>query len=586
MPFQESIRPLKFDKYHMQSYADWEKYEWNNRIKRCGRIDLEHCQKVAFTDPVDRLQFKPNFTGDNLLETTHAYTGEVDSVSPGFVVATGIGNNASTGNLLYAVGGASTIITGVTDADTVAVAADVFLAGDEIYRYNYVASGTEWMVEQANGTIFTKSSSGASSLVSVTGITEMDKWYYFRFEITGYVSGEMNLTGVYQLHTFDTNGFHEVYVKANNTNIGFVCSGAQDFVGSIRLDSFELYAVNTEEIGVTMDVMGNVIDYGPIPFVEDALESGVFMADIPLTWGELLGEECQCFHFSIFSSPCYTKNQIQWEKDTECWDTDEGITVNSGAQSLIFENAVDGAQADYTCDFTCPIVCGEEYIISYSVSGYVGGAVDIVFAGGVFIADGPGDYSFNFTPGGSCIGLDTFSVTAVDPFATTVTLTLEAITITKVPVGVDADLVSERFCMCDELPCELVVDYRHRINIYGFAYEGEELANHRNRLRFCGELTKSAMVSNDYQVFKSSPGWYSTAYANLDEAEYLETELMPPYLANALTVAMAHNDVLIDGVPYTMKEFAQSSGQENTELVQVNLLVVKKDQTETFTYSA
>lgn len=587
MPFRGDIIPLKFDKFHFLPYDRWLKEEWNNRIASCNRIDLPYCQKVALTDPLDRIQFKANYVGANILPVAPGFTGVSGTYLANHVNSTGVGTASEVGYLVHNGGsGATSRVVTVVSANQIELSADIFpTPGQDVFVYQFFGNpAAGWSVVHDSGlTLFCKASfAGLSTLVPDATIENL-KWYYLRVEIRNYVSGEITvLMGGNVAGVIDTNGIHEFYQQSQGAFLEFQSTSLQDFVGCLVLESFELYELNTSDLTVVFSPnQTDILAYGPPTPVTGALLAGVVMDDAAATWGDITGGECACFYVTMFSDPCYTENYMQSIK-SECWELD-GANVLIIGTAIVFANAEEGESATYTCGMTCPIQCGEAYQLYFEVYNYESGSVEIRFANGLYSVSADGNYQFERTPSGLCSGLDVFTITATGPGVTSMEIT--NIQIRKLPVFADANLISEQICACDATDCEVVLDYRNPVNVYGFPYEGPGLEGHRNRLRFCGDLSRAKMASNDYQAFKSSTGWYNTVYANLDEVEMLETESMPPYLAKNITVALAHADLLINGVPYVMKDFSQAEEQDNTELVSLNILVVKKDQTETYTYN-
>jgi len=583
MPFRPEIEFVPHDKLHFQRPDIWAKKEYNNFISRCNRVDVEYSQSVAFTDTVDIVQFAPKMIGDNKANTGAAYLLPISSVVPFGVNATDIGLVAVPSMLvLNQTTGASTRVVSVTDDDNIVIEDDIFTAMPQtVVLYPYISTGVpSFSVDYEVGNVlFCKSAS--TEIVALTSLDIIDsgKTYYVNIEIRNYVSGVLNVyLGTTLIGSVDTNGSHEFYGVSNGNVLSLISFDDADFIGCVKFESVEVYEVQTE-YSVGFFTPGEPLIYSFAPTFN--IHKGIAYVLFDINYG-IISSECKCIY--IFIGDVCLAEMLQTDDGLfidECWRKDEGITIVEGL--MVFNAVENGASTDYVCDYTCEYECNTEYEIIIQVEGFQEGEISVNVNGepvGVISADG--EFSFEFTSTVDCETVGGVELVATGEPITTATI--NSISLRKVANFNNVLGFSERLLICEEGECEVLIDYRNNVDAYAMVYE--PIPEHRNRIRICGEVSAGTMVQNDFIVFKSSPGFLSTIYANLDYNETIYTEWAAPYLTDALQVAFAHNDVLIDDEPYVMKEWAQVTTDENTYLQRFIAVVAKKNQTKTYTYSS
>jgi hypothetical protein len=119
------------------------------------------------------------------------------------------------------------------------------------------------------------------------------------------------------------------------------------------------------------------------------------------------------------------------------------------------------------------------------------------------------------------------------------------------------------------------------VDSFGYAYDEGEITN---QLIVCGRLRNSVMQFNELVNNKDTFGNQSIIYANLDNTEEFITEWIPPYMAKALTVALSHSAVTINGTAYILRSTFTAQVSDDSEYVKVLATVQKADQTYTFLY--
>ena len=291
---------------------------------------------------------------------------------------------------------------------------------------------------------------------------------------------------------------------------------------------------------------------------------------------------CQCGYLGISEAyTCDTENLIQngtFETFTG-WESSDPATIerNASNDTLQFKAAAAGAYAGYTGALNCPLLCGVEYNVSFEVTNYISGNLEVNIGGtlsGVNIT-GTGKYTFDVTIGENCSGLIRFiaALGGAD-------MQIDNIEITYTEQQYKQIGLSELICGCDPEPCEMTIDYRNDVDAFGYAYEFDP--TYYNRIRVCARLKNAVIQNIAFENNKDTFGNYAAYYANADKVETLETEWIPPYLANAINIALQHSDVKINGVNYILKAAFSQSTNDDTELQKITAQVVKQDQRHTF----
>jgi hypothetical protein len=353
---------------------------------------------------------------------------------------------------------------------------------------------------------------------------------------------------------------------------------AQDFVGCLQLSAFESYTVREDYLIVSYDEDFNQITAED---VTDTLNyqvvNGVILFDINPS-DEI---PCQCGYISIQQEyDCDVKNLlVNGQFDTfDDWVSSDPSTVgwDSTNFTLQFKDALEGDKA-YTGSFNCPIVCGLIYTVKFTIKDYINGNLEFNLGGtisGVNIT-GNGNYQFDVEIGQDCTQL--FEVITALGGAN---LDIDNIEVSFKTKQFENLAVTELLCVCDKEECEVEIKFRNDVDSFGYVYPTGLF----NTLVFCGRLRDNIVNFNTFINNKDTFGNYSTVYANVDALEEFVTEWIPPYQARALTVGLAHSEVYIDGVRYTLKASFTAQNNDDSELVKVIAQVVKTDQRFTTLY--
>lgn len=582
MPFREFNEFIPNTPYNFMPPEVWERGEYNQFIQQCGRKDAKYCLKYGFGDVIT-YQFRPRFVPGNLLPTAQIFGGTISATATGKATATGIGTASAVNQIIFNfTTGESTYITAIDDPDTVSVADDIFLSGNAVIVYPYESNnGFTAGVDANAGIVFCREAGiGASSLTAPNVVTN-GQYFYVAVYVYNYTGGQLEvLIGGTSAGYIQANGLHEFYATSAGTSITFQCTSGEDFAGCLALMEMESYEVfsdyyyNTYTEDFTQ--LLNISIFGT-PQLDASFTNGLIEFNV------LIPENgCQCGFNGISEAyPCETENIIQngTFEDFTGWESFDPATVerNASNDTLQFKGAAAGAYAGYTGELNCPLLCGVEYTVAFEVTAYVSGNLEVNIGGtlsGVNIT-GTGNYTFDVTIGEDCSGLIRFiaALGGAD-------MQIDNISILYKEPQYKQIGISELICVCDPEPCEMTIDYRNDVDAFGYAYEFDP--TFYNRIRVCARL-KNAIIQNiSFENNKDTFGNYAAYYANADKVETLETEWIPPYLANAINIALQHSDVKINGVNYILKAAFSQTTNDDTELQKITAQVVKQDQRHTF----
>ena len=580
MPFRSEpiYTPNTF--YNFTPFAQWEKEEWNRSLERCDRFGVNSCAKIIKGQDFN-MQFRPGFYSGNLMPTDYLFSDAITATTAGKATATGIGLVAEVDQLIFNLTtGLSTYITAIDSANVVSVQDDIFLVTDAVLVYDYKSdNGFTVTVDQELGILFCRATQANISTLTLTGAITNGNYYYVSVYVSNYTSGTLEVKlGTDVIGTITANGYHEFYGRSNGANIVFETSVAQDFVGCLQLSAFESYTVREDYLIVSYDEDFNQITAED---VTDTLNyqvvNGVILFDINPS-DEI---PCQCGYISIQQEyDCDVKNLlVNGQFDTfDDWVSSDPSTVgwDSTNFTLQFKDALEGDKA-YTGSFNCPIVCGLIYTVKFTIKDYINGNLEFNLGGtisGVNIT-GNGNYQFDVEIGQDCTQL--FEVITALGGAN---LDIDNIEVSFKTKQFENLAVTELLCVCDKEECEVEIKFRNDVDSFGYVYPTGLF----NTLVFCGRLRDNIVNFNTFINNKDTFGNYSTVYANVDALEEFVTEWIPPYQARALTVGLAHSEVYIDGVRYTLKASFTAQNNDDSELVKVIAQVVKTDQRFTTLY--
>jgi hypothetical protein len=240
--------------------------------------------------------------------------------------------------------------------------------------------------------------------------------------------------------------------------------------------------------------------------------------------------------------------------------------------------AAEGDYCEYIGELTCPILCDTEYDIKFQVTSHISG--NIVFnVGGTSLGvtiTGTGNYSFPLTTGTDCT-----DVIQIISGSANATFNIDNVSINYKNDVYDTLGISELACICTVDGCDSTITFSNDVDSFGYAYDEGEITN---KLIVCGRLRNSVMQFNELVNNKDTFGNQSIIYANLDNTEEFITEWIPPYMAKALTVALSHSEVTINGTAYILRSTFTAQVSDDSEYVKVLATVQKADQTYTFLY--
>lgn len=581
MPFRPNIEVIPNDPLGWMPFDDFGKTDFETFRKSCGEHDQGYCRKVYFTD-LANWQFRPAMIPGQIMATDAAFIGITTSTLVSKCEATGIGTAANVGSLIYnATTGASTYVTSIDSADVVSVNDDIFLTGQTVNLFSYTTTGG-WNVTNlpTYGLAFCRASAASLNSISLPFSISNNTAYYVAVYVRNYHGGELTVKfGTNSLGTLSANGLHEFYGVSNGTGITFESSAAQNFTGCLEVDQFEGYELlTTYNANVLSGDLAGLFSFPLIlpSFNSDALESGVLSLVEPSEYSVLFNE-CQCFYLSLQRAyPCTELNIIQngTFESFNGWESSDPATIerNASNNTLQFKAAANGEYAEYVGELNCPSLCGVEYEIQFEVTSYTGGDIVIDVFGeqqGVSIT-GTGNYSIEVTSPADCTGV--FRIIA----SGTTTLELDNLTVKYTETQYEDLAITEKLCVCTPDECEVTISYRNDVNSFGFEYEHD--SDFRNFINICGKLRNSKVRDTDLVVNRDTTGTTESIYSKLDNIQEFVTGYIPPYLVNAIHVALRHSDVQIGGKRYVCIDSFEQQSSEDTSLQKITALVVPYQQ--------
>lgn len=581
MPFRPNIEVIPNDPLGWMPFSDFGKTDWETFRKSCGEHDEGYCRKVYFTD-LGNFQFRPAMTPGQLMNTDAIFLGTTTATTAGKCEATGIGTAANVGSLIYnATTGASTYVTGIDSANVVSVNDDIFVSGQIVNLFNYTTNGG-WSVTNlpTYGLSFCRPSAASLNSISLPLSISPNTAYYVAVYVRNYQGGELTVKfGTNSVGALSANGLHEFYGVSNGTSITFESTAAQNFIGCLEVDRFEGYELLSDYTLTFLagDLTGLFsFTVPPSGWDENALESGVLTFREAETYSGLF-ESCQCFYISIQRAyPCTELNIIKngTFESFFGWESSNPATIERNAtnNTLEFKDALNGEYAEYVGELNCPALCGVEYEIQFEVTSYTGGNIVIDVFGeqqGVNIT-GTGNYSIEVTSPENCTGV--FKLIA----SGTTTLELDNLTVKYTETQYEDLAITEKLCVCTPDECEVTISYRNDVNSFGFEYEHD--ADFRNVINVCGKLRNSRVRDTDIIVNRDTFGTTEAVYSKLDNLQEFVTGLIPPYLANAIHVALRHSDVVIEGKRYVCVDSFEHQISEDSGLQKITALLAPYQQ--------
>jgi len=574
MPFRSEIELIPNTAYNFLPPDTWERESYNQLLKRCDIIDTRYCTKVNINEPYT-IQFRPGFFSGNLMPIDYLFSDAITATTAGKATATGIGLVAEVNQLIFNLTtGASTYITAIDSANVVSVQDDIFLINDVVLVYDYKSNnGFTVTVDQYLGILFCRASQANISTLTLTGAINSGAYYYISVYVSDYTGGELEVKlGTQLIGTITANGHHEFYGRANGSNIVFETSVAQDFVGCLQLSAFESYTVREDYLLGFYDEQFTEIATEDVTDTDNyQVVNGVISFDINAS------EEtpCQCLYLTIEQAyDCDVKNLlVNGNFETfDDWSSSNPGTVgwDSTNFTLQFKDALQGQKA-FTNSFNCPLVCGLIYTVKFTIKEYIDGNLEFNLGGtssGVNIT-GNGNYQFDVE-----IGQDCSQIFEVITALGGANLDIDDIEVSFKGKQFEKLAISELLCICNPDPCEMQIKFRNDVDAFGYTYPTGVI----NTINVCARLRNATIQFNEFLNNKDTFGNYSAIYANVDKTEELVTEWIPPYMANALSVALAHSDVKINGVPYVLRSTFTSNSSDDSEMQKITATVVKADQ--------
>lgn len=570
MPFRATEQFIPNTIYNFMPPAQWETQEWNRYIETCDKFGDKYCFKVDKDKPFT-MQFRPRMLPGNLASTAFIYSDAITTTTTGKATAPNIGVGTAVDQLIFNLTtGQSTYITNIDSTNVVSVADDIFTATDAVLVYAYESQEFSVTVDQDLGILFCND--GNAGTLTLPGVLTSSDFFYVSVFVTDYSGGEMEVKlGTNVIGTISANGLHEFTGETNGTDLVF---DTTNFIGCLKLAHFETYGIDMAYWLAKYDKDFNFISRTKLT---EILLNGVFSFEV----GPY--ESCTCEYFALQQdSPCNSSESIIDGTFTSStpWNFPDPGTVNIHAptQVLRFKSAALNDYCEYVGELTCPILCETEYKIQFEVTAWTSGNLVFEVGGtgqGITIT-GTGTYNLTITTGADCT--ETFKIISGSANAN---MDIDDVTLIYNDKQYDNVGISELACICTPEQCDTAITFSNDVDTFGYAYDGGDIVND---ILVCGRLRNSVMQFNEWTTNKDTFGIQSAIYGNLDNTEEFITEWVPPYVARALTVALSHSAVTINGTAYILRSTFTAQVSEDSEYVKVLAVVQKADQSYTYLY--
>ena len=568
MPFRATEQFIPNTIYNFMTPAQWETQEWNRYIETCDKFGDKYCFKVDKDKPFT-MQFRPRMLPGNLASTAFIYSDAITTTTTGKATAPNIGVGTAVDQLIFNLTtGQSTYITNIDSTNVVSVADDIFTATDAVLVYAYVSQEFSVTVDQDLGILFCND--GNAGTLTLPNILINSTYFYVSVFVTDYSGGEMEVKlGTNVIGTISANGLHEFYGEAIGLDLVF---DTTNFIGCLKLAHFETYNIEEDYYLARYDKDFNFISRAALSF--DFL-NGVISFEV------LKQEDCSCEYFALqLDSPCNNDESIIDGTFTTStpWDFPFiSIDRYDPTDVLRFKSAALNDYCEYVKELTCPIVCDTTYTIKFTVTAWTSGniAFEIGGTGAGKTITGAGNYTLDITTESDCTQV--FKIISGSSGAT---FDIDNVDVFYKDKQYNNIGISELACICTPEPCDTVIQFSNDVDSFGYAYED----GLKNNILVCGRIRNSVMQFNEWTTNKDTFGIQSAIYGNLDNTEEFITEWVPPYVARALTVALSHSAVTINGMAYILRSTFTAQVSEDSEYVKVLAVVQKADQSYTYLY--
>ena len=569
MPFRATEQFIPNTIYNFMPPAQWETQEWNRYIETCDKFGDKYCFKVDKDKPFT-MQFRPRMLPGNLASTAFIYSDAITTTTTGKATAPNIGVGTAVDQLIFNLTtGQSTYITNIDSTNVVSVADDIFTATDAVLVYAYESQEFSVTVDQDLGILFCND--GNAGTLTLPNVLINSTYFYVSVFVTDYSGGEMQVKlGTNVIGTISANGLHEFYGETIGLDLVF---DTINFIGCLKLAHFEVYNIEEDYYLTQYDKDFNFIS-------REALTFDFFNGVMSFQVGPY--ESCTCEYFALqLDSPCNNDESIIDGTFTTStpWDFPFiSIDRYDPTDVLRFKSAALNDYCEYIAPFNCPIVCDTTYTIKFTVTAWTSGniAFEIGGTGAGKILGGTGNYTLDITTGSDCTQV--FKIISGSSGAT---FDIDNVEVFYKDKQYDNVGISELACICTPESCDTAITFSNDVDTFGYAYKVLEIVND---ILVCGRLRNSVMQFNEWTTNKDTFGIQSAIYGNLDNTEEFITEWVPPYVARALTVALSHSAVTINGTAYILRSTFTAQVSEDSEYVKVLAVVQKADQSYTYLY--
>ena len=553
----------------------WENTAYHKRLETCGFIGPDYCHPVKFTDKLS-FQFKLETTGSDVIQPSviclpSATNSSVTSFKLVDATATFMTNGVDINFLVQNTStGIGTYVMSVDSETELTLYADIFTSTPQQYQICTVILGDNASTNDNNFV-----SDGSSSIMFDNALT-VDSYYKVSVTVTDITAGSFGVyLGSNIIGTIDSIGTHILYGKCeSNSALNIV----GDFIGSIDMPSITALELVMDYTLAAFDLDGNFVSAlglnqeAPEAFGAWSIGNGCFSVE----WGNLISE-CGSYVLALYSGLQDDCGQMvvngDFAEGSSGWTLGDDIFIDAG-QALFAASSKDGLMNT----LFCPIKAGHSYTLTYTLGQYLGtkAGTYVVYAGGTaisptFNAASQTTVTLTFTA-----AADASTITFEYVPSTALTFTMDNVSLVCndcTLVQDDAEGISECYCVCDNQDCTILLKYSNNVNAFGICYDN----NFELNLRLPASVQSSNITDLEFIKFKNAMHSMTNAYWNGQKIEELATNLLPNWVHEAITTALKHHTLTIDGVQYMGLE-EHSPIIEQTEIFGAKTKIVRVNQ--------
>lgn len=525
---------------------------------------------IKFTD-ADTDVFVQVFTPDLTLEPNKCYflRYSVTGYEKGSVRTTGGVDRTANGTYfeVYCTDSAGALIFEYGSPDpeslTTLTLSNIFIGCiryDELYDIT-VGEGDEGVYQFISQTAIEKTETSAGDVViSLTDVSPLVLGLTYKVCITidQATGGDVTVDFGSDSEVYAANGrFCKNIVLADTET--FTITMSDDFVGIVKDFTVELVPEIRAEL---FDCDGNIVENG-VTVDQDGNYAVLTLGDVdPGCYSVGIVDSCENFKHQFYGNVLDSDDRFSEtiNTDTGSWSEEYDPEVEEYQNSILFRNAICCGKT-YDATIRLSYTDGEEGTVDFeyvTVSIIIGGTqYDVTITLPLTLAN-PMEFTFlNITAG--CNDED-MEIVFSYKWTSGSGLLVATMGLDGAPEDVqrsevtmnEGQICPEKYSRCIKVvesveSCgtpTVLIRYRNDNNAFGFDYSDETFYN---QMRIPGKVWKPSYPKTK-EIQKHSSGRRTLYYSDVDKKFVLNTGYLPEEIHDALSIALEHSTLLIDGV--------------------------------------